>query len=56
LTSFVAGLLFLFWDVGVASAAKPAESGPVILLEAEQFTNLGGWVVDQQFMDQMGSP
>src|SRR5665648_899845 len=27
-----------------------------ILLEAESFTNKGGWVVDQQFMDQMGSP
>jgi hypothetical protein len=27
-----------------------------ILVEAEGFNNLGGWVVDQQFMDQMGSP
>ncbi len=27
-----------------------------ILLEAEQFQELGGWVVDQQFMDEMGSP
>lgn len=27
-----------------------------ILLEAESFTNKGGWVVDQQFMDVMGSP
>jgi hypothetical protein len=27
-----------------------------ILIEAEAFTNHGGWVVDQQFMDQMGSP
>lgn len=26
------------------------------LLEAESFTNKGGWVVDQQFMDLMGSP
>ena len=26
------------------------------LLEAESFDQLGGWVVDQQFMDQMGSP
>ena len=30
-------------------------SAPALLLEAEQFTALGGWVVDQQFMDQMGS-
>ena len=27
-----------------------------VLVEAEGFANLGGWVVDQQFMDQMGSP
>lgn len=27
-----------------------------VLIEAESFTELGGWVVDQQFMDQMGSP
>ncbi|MDR1517460.1 MAG: FAD-dependent oxidoreductase, partial [Dysgonamonadaceae bacterium] len=26
------------------------------LLETESFTNKGGWVVDQQFMDIMGSP
>ena len=28
----------------------------VILLEAESFDKKGGWVTDQQFMDQMGSP
>ena len=27
-----------------------------ILLEPESFEQLGGWVVDQQFMDEMGSP
>jgi hypothetical protein len=27
-----------------------------ILVEAEGFEDLGGWVVDQQFMDLMGSP
>ena len=27
-----------------------------IFLEAESFQNKGGWVVDQQFMDLMGSP
>jgi len=27
-----------------------------ILIEAESFTDIGGWVVDQQFMDIMGSP
>ena len=27
-----------------------------VLVEAESFSHLGGWVVDQQFMDIMGSP
>jgi hypothetical protein len=27
-----------------------------VLIEAESFDNPGGWVVDQQFMGQMGSP
>src|SRR4030042_1928006 len=27
-----------------------------VLVEAESFANRGGWVIDQQFMDQMGSP
>ena len=27
-----------------------------VLVEAESFDNKGGWVVDHQFMDQMGSP
>lgn len=27
-----------------------------ILVEAESFDNKGGWVIDQQFMDLMGSP
>ena len=35
----------------------PAKAGALtILVEAEAFNNHGGWVVDQQFMDQMGSP
>ncbi|MBQ9432573.1 MAG: FAD-dependent oxidoreductase [Kiritimatiellae bacterium] len=27
-----------------------------VMVEAESFADKGGWVVDQQFMDQMGSP
>ncbi|MDE6489811.1 MAG: FAD-dependent oxidoreductase, partial [Muribaculaceae bacterium] len=27
-----------------------------LLIEAEAFADKGGWVLDQQFMDQMGSP
>jgi Succinate dehydrogenase/fumarate reductase, flavoprotein subunit len=33
-----------------------AQNKSVVLLEAEGFRQKGGWVVDQQFMDQMGSP
>lgn len=35
-------------DEGAANAS--------LLVEAESFTELGGWVVDQQFVDLMGSP
>ncbi|UCE47778.1 MAG: hypothetical protein JSW47_19535, partial [Phycisphaerales bacterium] len=37
----------------LAPSSAPAAN---LLVEAESFRNLGGWVVDQQFMDQMGSP
>lgn len=38
---------------GRGLSAAPADK---ILVEAEQFAEFGGWVLDQQFMDQMGSP
>lgn len=28
----------------------------MLLVEAESFDHYGGWVLDAQFMDQMGSP
>jgi len=36
-------------------ASCPALAATV-LVEAEAFDDVGGWVVDQQFMDEMGSP
>ena len=36
-------------------AASPSRAAEV-LVEAEQFASLGGWDLDQQSMDQMGSP
>lgn len=33
-----------------------AAQAVTLLVEAEAFSDKGGWVVDQQFMDQMGSP
>ncbi len=51
----VAGLLFLF--LFLAARLCPAATAPEgVLVEAESFADKGGWVVDQQFMDQMGSP
>jgi len=37
-----------------AAAADPPAT--TVLVEAEGFDELGGWVIDQQYMDQMGSP
>ncbi len=41
-------------------AAVPTPAGRLpadtVLVEAEAMDDLGGWVLDQQFMDQMGSP
>lgn len=36
-------------------AVRPA-AAQMVFVEAEAFEDLGGWVVDQQFMDVMGSP
>jgi len=37
--------------------AVPARShAACVLVEAESFADIGGWTVDSQFMDQMGSP
>jgi hypothetical protein len=38
----------------LAGAAASVEAG--ILIEAEAFAEKGGWSVDQQFVEQMGSP
>lgn len=41
---------------GIFADLSAASSGKGILIEAESFRDKGGWVVDQQFMDLMGSP
>ncbi|WP_205848037.1 FAD-dependent oxidoreductase [Anaerohalosphaera lusitana] len=46
----VVGFVLMAWVGSVAAA------GHEVLVEAESFENRGGWVVDQQFVDQMGSP
>ena len=42
--------VLLFFLCGAAAFAQG------ILVEAESFREKGGWAVDQQFMDKMGSP
>jgi len=46
-------LLLLAW---VASASPVSIRAETVWIEAEQFSDFGGWVLDQQFMDLMGSP
>ncbi|MCX6873325.1 MAG: FAD-dependent oxidoreductase [Verrucomicrobia bacterium] len=41
---------------GSASGAAARTEAAWVLVEAEGFAERGGWVVDPQFMDQMGSP
>ena len=47
--------IFVISTVFVLVAVRPGFTATV-LIEAESFTDCGGWVVDQQSMDQMGSP
>ncbi len=40
----------------LALSTLSAQNNNLVLVEAESFMKKGGWVLDQQFMDQMGSP
>ena len=40
----------------LALVAMPKAHGESLIVEAESFSKRGGWMVDQQFMDLMGSP
>jgi hypothetical protein len=40
----------------IAFAVAGISRAETVIVEAEAFQDIGGWVVDQQFMDQMGSP
>ncbi|MEI8354346.1 MAG: FAD-dependent oxidoreductase, partial [Lentisphaerota bacterium] len=50
-------LLILTTLTLAASLSSSVLAGPsrAVLVEAESFAQLGGWVIDQQVMDQMGS-
>ncbi len=47
--------VFLLSAILLSLSGAPAR-GETLLIEAEQFDRLGGWVNDAQFMDRMGSP
>jgi len=49
-------LLLCLASPSAFAQAKPQANGEFLFLEAEQFADLGGWDLDQQSMDQMGSP
>lgn len=55
LLSLVTTFVVLLVSSGAARAVErpPAD---LLLVEVESFDDLGGWLVDQQFMDLMGSP
>ena len=55
--SLLAGLMLLFTPGFSPSAAVAQENqGKQIFVEAESFADLGGWKLDTQFIQQMGSP
>ena len=48
----------VFVSLALAGDSFAVESDPdlPVLVEAEGFADTGGWVIDPQFMDLMGSP
>ncbi len=49
-------LLLCLASPSAFAQARSQTNGEFVFLEAEQFADLGGWDLDQQSMDQMGSP
>lgn len=49
-------LLLAVCLISARHAWAGSATGQNVFLETEQFTDLGGWDLDQQSMDQMGSP
>ncbi len=48
--------IFFFLSVIVLATACARQGEEEVLVEAESFQHKGGWVVDPQFVEQMGSP
>jgi hypothetical protein len=47
---------FSFVGLTLCIIFAAASHADTVFVEAEQFEDHGGWVLDQQFMDLMGSP
>ena len=56
MTQLLPRLLPVFLGCHLAVASQPPADDSLVLVEAEAFTEPGGWLIDQQFMDFMGSP
>ena len=50
------GNLISLWLVSALLLCSVESRAANFLVEAEGFADKGGWQIDQQFMDQMGSP
>lgn len=53
------GLVLLLLNLGwnsLAATEKKHTPGAVVYIEAESFADKGGWFLDQQYMQQVGSP
>src|SRR5690606_35503903 len=48
--------LWKSFTIAAIAGSFAAVRADELLIDAESFSNPGGWVVDQQSMDQMGSP
>jgi len=53
---FVSLLLLLIFSLIFSLFISNYNNYQYVFIEAESFENKGGWVVDQQFVEQMGSP
>jgi hypothetical protein len=49
-------LILVLYGLAVFAPCAASAANDLVLVEAESFDDPGGWVVDQQFLDQMGSP
>ena len=52
----ISAVMMCLFALASALSSAEAKADLPILVEAEGFSDIGGWVIDPQFMDLMGSP